>query len=135
MAELAEQPLMGTGPGRAVLRWRDDRGQTLQARFVHNEYLQVAVELGLIGAAALLVALIAVGRAVWQGRDANGVSWAGVVAALVATAVHGGIDFVWHLPAIPFVTMLLAGTVTVPHMVGGRPVPDPAGSVASTTVQ
>jgi hypothetical protein len=135
MAELAEQPVIGTGPGRAVLRWRDDSGQTLQARFVHNEYLQVAVELGVIGVVLLLVTLVAVGRAVWQGRVAAGVPWAGVVAALVATAVHGGIDFVWHLPAIPFVTMLFAGTVTVPHMVSGRPVPDPTASVASTTVQ
>jgi O-Antigen ligase len=134
-AELADQPVIGTGPGRAVLRWRDDTGRTLQARFVHDEYVQVAVELGLVGLALLLVTLGAVGYAVWQGRASGGVPWAGVVAALTAFAAHGGLDFVWHLPAIPFVAMLLGGTATVPHMVGGRPVPDHAMSVPSTTIR
>jgi hypothetical protein len=113
IAELAEQPLVGTGPGHAVLRWRD-AGRTLQARFVHNEYLQVAVELGLIGGALLLLMLVALGHAVWQGRAAGGLPWAGVVAAGVVIAVHGGLDFVWHLPAIPFIAVLLAGTATEP---------------------
>jgi O-antigen ligase len=113
MAELAAHPVVGTGPGQADLRWREGR-RTLRARFVHNEYLQVAVELGLVGGVLLLAMLAAVAFAVWSGRPTGGVRWAGVAAVLVATAVHGGLDFLWHMPVIPFVALLLAGTATVP---------------------
>lgn len=109
---LAQQPLTGTGPGEAELRWRNQNGQTLVGRFIHNEYLQVTVELGLIGGGLLLVALVATARAVRLGRAAAGVRWAGVVAALIVVAVHGALDFVWHLPVIPLIAVLLAGTAT-----------------------
>jgi O-antigen ligase len=113
LGEFAAHPVVGTGPGRAVLRWRDD-DRMLRARFVHNEYLQVAVELGTVGALLLIAVLAATGHAVWKGRSAGGMPWAGVAAAVVATAVHGALDFVWHMPVIPFVVLLLAGTATVP---------------------
>jgi O-antigen ligase len=118
LAELAAHPVVGTGPGQADLRWRQG-SQTLRARFVHNEYLQVAVELGVVGGVLLATVLAAIARAVWQGRAAGGVPWAGVAAALVATAVHGAFDFVWHLPVIPFIAVLLAGTATVPNVEAG----------------
>lgn len=115
LALLAEHPVQGTGPGRATLRWVDDDGRALRGRFVHNEYLQVAVELGAVGAALLLVALSAIARSVWLGRAARAAPWAGPAAALVAMAVHGALDFVWHLPALGLIAALLAGTATAPR--------------------
>jgi hypothetical protein len=109
---LAAEPVIGTGPGEAELRWRDRRGRALVGRFIHNEYLQVTVELGLVGGALLLMVLAGIARAVWLGRADGGTRWAGVVAALVVIAVHGGLDFVWHLPVIPVVAALLGGTAT-----------------------
>lgn len=109
---LARQPLLGTGPGEAELRWRNDDGRTLAGRFIHNEYLQVTVELGIVGGLLLLAILATLARAVWLGRTTAGPLWAGVVAALVVVAIHGGLDFVWHMPVIPLIAALLAGTAT-----------------------
>ncbi len=109
------RPLTGAGPGRAALFWADANGRTLTARYVHNEYLQVLAELGVVGLALLLVFLALVARMVWRGRQVAGTpaTWAAVVAALVAVAVHSGLDFLWHLPAIPLTAALLVG-ITAP---------------------
>lgn len=104
-----EKPLVGTGPGRAVLSWTDSDGRRLTARYVHNEYLQVAAELGLIGFALLVVLLCAIGRSVWRARP-RGVSdeqWAGVVAGLTSVAFHSSVEFLWQIPALPLVIALL----------------------------
>jgi O-antigen ligase len=82
---VAQHPLTGTGPGQADLRWKGhDHGSQLYT-YVHNEYLQITAELGLVGLALL--------------------------AAAAAFAVHSGFDFVWHLPAIVLTVTLLVGLV------------------------
>ena len=56
---VAQHPLTGTGPGQADLRWKGhDHGSQLYT-YVHNEYLQVAAELGLVG--------LACSRPCWSG--------------------------------------------------------------------
>jgi O-Antigen ligase len=115
---VAQHPLTGTGPGQADLRWKGhDHGSQLYA-YVHNEYLQVAAQLGLVG--LLVVLLVAITRTLWRARPTGQASatWAGVVAAAAAFAVHSGFDFVWHLPAIVLTVALLVGLVLPP--------PDPA---------
>jgi hypothetical protein len=110
---VAQRPLTGTGPGQADLRWKGhDHGSQLYA-YVHNEYLQVTVELGLVGLVLLATLLVATARMLWRARstDPASATWAGVVAAVAAFAVHGGLDFVWHLPAIAVTVTLLAGLV------------------------
>ena len=49
-----------------------------------------------------------------HGRDAtlSPQLWAGVAAGLVALAVHSGLDFLWHIPAIPVVGALLVSLIT-----------------------
>jgi len=108
---VAQHPLTGTGPGHADLRWRGhDHGTQLFA-YVHNEYLQVAAELGLVGLVLLAILLVAIARLLWRARATGrpGATWAGVVAAAAAFAVHSGFDFVWHLPAIVLTVTLLVG--------------------------
>jgi O-antigen ligase len=98
---VAQQPMTGTGPGHADLRWKgQDHGTQLFA-YVHNEYLQVTAELGLVGLALLAVLLVAIARLLWRARPTGrgGPTWAGAAAAAAAFAVHSGFDFVWHLPA------------------------------------
>jgi O-antigen ligase len=110
---VAQHPLTGTGPGQAVLRWKGtNHGSHLYA-YVHNEYLQLAAELGLVGLALLAILLAAMARLLWGARPPGRPSgtWAGVVAATVAFAVHSGFDFVWHLPAIVLTVTLLVGVV------------------------
>jgi O-antigen ligase len=95
------------------LRWEGSDGAARFYTYAHNEYAQVAADLGLVGLALLAVLLAAVGRLLWRSRPAGGTGgpWAGVVAAAVAFAVHGGLDFVWHLPAVVLAVTVLAGTV------------------------
>jgi hypothetical protein len=110
---VAQQPLTGTGPGHADLRWKGpDHGSQLYA-YVHNEYLQIAAELGLVGLVLLAILLVAIAWLLWRARPTGPAraTWAGVVAAAAAFAVHSGFDFVWHLPAIVVTVTLLVGLV------------------------
>lgn len=93
-------PVTGIGPGRLDLTYVDQAGNLVHAWFTHLEYLQVATETGLIGLALVLAA----GAALAYGHRTPG-----ALAILAALAVHSGLDFLWHIPAIP----LLACTAVV----------------------
>ena len=119
----AEHPLTGAGPGQADLRWRGADGGTRFFGYAHNEYAQVAAELGLVGLALLAVLLVALGRLLWRARATGPAvaGWAGVVAAAAAFVVHSGFDFVWHLPAVLLTVTLLVGVVLpAPEGAGAR---------------
>jgi hypothetical protein len=110
---VAQHPLTGTGSGHADLRWKGlDHGTQLFA-YVHNEYLQVTAELGLVGLVLLTILLVATARLLGRARATgrSGATWAGVVAATAAFAVHSSFDFVWHLPAIVLTVTVLVGAV------------------------
>jgi O-antigen ligase len=123
----AERPLTGTGPNRAVLSWVQD-SRRVTSRYVHNEYLQVLVELGFVGLALLVVLLASLAWTIWRGRPhaPSAAVWAGAVAGLGALAVHSALDFLWHLPAIPLAGAVLAGLVlpTALDQEGGTQPPD-----------
>ncbi|HEX6674691.1 MAG TPA: O-antigen ligase family protein [Actinomycetes bacterium] len=110
---VAEHPLTGAGPGRADLRWEGQDHVTHVFAYAHNEYAQVAADLGLVGLMLLAVLLVALAGLLWSARSTGpgGTTWAGVVAATAAFAVHSGFDFVWHLPAVVLTVTLLAGVV------------------------
>ena len=118
----AEHPLTGAGPGQADLQQRGQDGGTRFFGYAHNEYAQVAAELGVVGLVLLAVLLLALARLLWRARATGpaGATWAGVVAATAALAVHSGFDFVWHLPAVLLTVLLLVGAV----------LPAPAGTAA-----
>jgi hypothetical protein len=110
---VAQHPVTGTGPGQANLRWKGHDHGVQRYAYVHNEYLQVTVELGLVGLVLLASLLVASTRLLWRARPTGPTSatWAGVVAAAAAFAIHSGFDFVWHLPAIVLTVGLLVGLV------------------------
>jgi hypothetical protein len=107
---VAAQPWAGTGPGRGWFVFTGPTGDARVMRYVHNEYLQVLVELGAIGLGLLLVVLLALAVTVWRGRaGASRPLWAGAAAALVVLLVHSGFDFLWHLPVVVLTAGLLTG--------------------------
>ncbi|HKA83570.1 MAG TPA: O-antigen ligase family protein, partial [Acidimicrobiales bacterium] len=109
----AERPLIGGGPGLIEWRWGHANGAGTTVRYVHNEYVQLTAELGLVGAGLLAAALLTLGWGLWKWRNAGASRplWAGVVAGICAFAVHSASDFVWHIPAIPLMAAALVGLV------------------------
>ncbi len=86
-------PLVGVGPDRPVTFHAADG---TFAHFVHNEYLQIAADAGIVGLALLTFSSVAIVRVV---RRVDVLSSC-AVAALVCWAVAGGFDFDWHLSVV-----------------------------------
>ncbi|MBI3687176.1 MAG: O-antigen ligase family protein [Actinobacteria bacterium] len=133
LTSYASTPIIGTGPGRAQVSWRDPAGASHTVRYLHQEYLQVLVEFGAVGGLLLLGVVVASVRSAWRTAPRGSVpiatrrSWLGAVAATLAFAAHSAVDFLWHVPALP----LLAATVFAFALTG----PDlrPAGRDQSAT--
>ena len=109
---VAARPWAGVGPGNGWFTFTGPDGESRVMRYVHNEYLQVLVELGAIGLVLVLLVLAALAVAVWRGRA--GSLWAGAAAALVVLLVHSGFDFLWHLPVIVLTAGVLTGLAAPP---------------------
>jgi O-Antigen ligase len=121
---VTEHPLTGAGPGHADLRWEGRDNVTQVFVYAHNEYAQVAAELGLVGLVLLAILLVALVRLLWSARATGlaGTTWAGAVAAAAAFAVHSGFDFVWHLPAVVLtVTVLIGAALPGPDIAYAQP--------------
>jgi O-antigen ligase len=117
MRLVASNPIAGVGPGQAVLSWVDSDGRTFVAKYAHNEYLQVLVELGVVGLALLVALLVGIAREVRAGRPgaSSRPVWAGGVAGLVALATASAVDFLWHVPAVPLFGAVLIGITVSQH--------------------
>lgn len=118
VAQFRAAPLVGVGADQP-LEFRAVDGS--RAFFVHNEYLQITADAGVVGLA--LVAAIGVALAmVVRRRDVLGSC---AVAGLVCWALAAGVDFDWHLPVIGLMGGWLAGLASAS---GG---PQPFTSAAS----
>jgi O-antigen ligase len=107
---VSDHPWWGAGPGAGPLDISAVVGrQFTLIRFVHDEYVQTLLGLGVLGLLLLLLLVALLVRAASVGsRDvARDPIPAGVLAALVAAAVHGGLDFVWHVPVVPLTAVTL----------------------------
>ncbi|MEJ2856504.1 MULTISPECIES: O-antigen ligase family protein [unclassified Saccharothrix] len=109
---VAAHPVIGVGPGRGLFVWTRADGDARVMRYVHNEYVQVLVELGVIGLGLVACVLVAVVLTVR--RRATG-PWAGAVAAVAVLVVHSGFDFLWHLPVVLLTAGLFVGLAAPPH--------------------
>jgi O-antigen ligase len=95
-------PIFGVGPDRLLFFHSADG---TYAKFVHNEYLQVAAGAGAAGLALLAAAVVALFKATWRIDALSSCA----CAALVCCAVGGAFDFDWHLPFVGFLCGSCAG--------------------------
>jgi hypothetical protein len=123
--------LTGVGPGQTVFIWTTDEHRVLFDRFAHDEYLQLAVEEGIVGLAGL--AVLVAGAAVtlvrgWKSIGAgsgkrpappgpasvNAALAAGAIAGLIAFGFHSAFDFLWHVPLVPLLAATAFGFASAP---------------------
>jgi O-antigen ligase len=96
--EWEDHAILGGGAGSYQRFWLRHRSNDLPVRDAHSLYLETLAELGPIGLALLLCALVTPLVAVRAARGSPLV--AGVLAAYVAYLVHAGIDWDWEMPAV-----------------------------------
>jgi len=105
-------PLFGAGfnayPRLARQIQTFDKGEW--ASQAHNEYLQILIDTGAVGAALMLALLFLLARRALE-RSRHTTLDAGAVSALVALAVHNIVDFNWQIPANAATFIVLAGLI------------------------
>lgn len=119
-ADLAtEEPARGLGAGAFEDRNPVSRDEDL--RWVHHEYLELAVELGGVGL-GLVLALVA-----WTShrlRVASRHDPARAVlagAAVTVVTLHAAVDHVWHAPVVLVLVAILFGDATAHGTAPSRP--------------
>lgn len=104
-----EHPVLGLGAGTYEQYWLSHRTFDHKVRDAHSLYVETLAELGPVGLALLLVALLApVAAAVRARRHPLAVpAFAGYVAYLV----HAGADWDWEMPALTVAALLLGAVL------------------------
>jgi hypothetical protein len=101
--------VLGVGPDKLLVFHASDG---TYAHFVHNEYLQIAADAGVVG----LLLLIAIGIAAARIAGRIDVLTSCATAGLVCWAVGGAFDFDWHLTVVGLLGGWCAGLASP----GGR---------------
>jgi hypothetical protein len=103
----ADRPLIGIGSGGFLVEWRKVRDRVDESADAHSLYVETLAELGLVGLALLVLFLggMAAGAVRLYRRDPQAAT--GLSAALVAWAIHAGLDWNWEMPAVTLQALLL----------------------------
>jgi O-antigen ligase len=112
----AERPLLGAGAGAWVRDWVAGRDVLLPGRDAHSLYLETLAELGPLGLALVLAALLAPLAAALRAREAPHVPVA--AGAYAAFVLHAGID--WDLELL---AVALAGLAPGAFLLGAERAP------------
>jgi hypothetical protein len=109
----AAHPLRGTGAGTFEYVWNRDGRRSHHVRDAHSLYLESLAELGLPGAALVLLfvaALIAgaVRGTLAQREPSRRGAAAGCAAAVLVFSVTAGVDWMWESTAVPVLAVTCA---------------------------
>lgn len=119
-----DEPWLGVGPGQFDVRFPQYRGprNQLSPGWVHNEYLNLLTDYGVVGAGLAALTVLALGWGVVRSlkyveraagdlgsRSSNRTAfYLGATVGLGALAVHCVVDFDLHIPAIAATASLVA---------------------------
>jgi O-antigen ligase len=107
----AGHPLAGTGAGGFRVEWLRERPVEDVSRDAHSLYLETLAELGLAGAAALLVMLAGLALSARRALLAEPRASLGLVALLVTYLVHAALDWDWEMPAVTLPALAAAAAI------------------------
>ena len=107
----AAHPLNGVGSGGFREEWLARRTLPENARDAHSLYIETAGELGLVGLLVLAVLIAGVAGSARSAARVYPVRAPGMIAAVVAFAMHAGLDWDWEMPAVSLVAILLMGAL------------------------
>jgi hypothetical protein len=114
--------LTGSGPGTFQLLWLPRAPYPSYVENAHSLYFETLAEEGVVGLALLagflVLVVFAAVRLVIRSRDEARTRAAGAAAALLAFMVSAGFDWMWQVPVLPAVFMLLAAAVLAPAVRG-----------------
>lgn len=123
------RPLSGIGPATFQFYWAQHAPISEFVLNGHSLYLETLAETGAVGfllITGLLLVLLGTGvrRAFDQTfRSRTRTALAAATAALLAFCVAAGLDWVWQLPAIVLVALLLGVAILAPHKYASSPPP------------
>ena len=107
----ADHPLVGTGAGGFGVEWLRERPEKDASREAHSLYLETLAELGLAGAAALLVMLTGLALSARRALVVQPHAALGLVAVLVTYLVHAALDWDWEMPAVTLPALAAAAAI------------------------
>lgn len=117
-AELArEDPVRGLGVG--AFEQRNPVTDDPDLRWVHHEYLEVAVEAGAPGLLLVLTLAAWTAARLWSASTQCPLL-ASAAAAATVVGLHGAVDHVWHRPAPLVLAAVLVGAGTAAPPPSGR---------------
>ncbi|MBX7246570.1 MAG: O-antigen ligase family protein [Candidatus Sumerlaeaceae bacterium] len=119
---IADRPMLGTGIGNydvgimayaseSLLQQQTGAFASERVNRAHNDYLDIAAELGLPGLILLLAALACVGLAAWRSIRSGNMAHLGAISAVFATCLYCLIDFPLNNPASSLLFWTLAGAL------------------------
>ncbi len=129
IAEIQHAPFFGRGWGAF---WIEGRGReivgTWNPRQSHNAYLDIVLDVGLIGFALFLVfllpALVAVRRSWLNNSDDQRIDAAMISLAIGLFSVYGlQQSFIGKVDSFPFISLLLLATAVIEREARARPIP------------
>jgi O-antigen ligase len=111
-------PLGGVGAGTFELVWNRERPIVLSVRDAHSLYLEALAEVGIVGAALVVGAIVALVAAVLRARRAARspevvALTVGAAAAAIVWALDAGVDWMWESTAVT------VGALTVATVAAG----------------
>jgi hypothetical protein len=121
------EPLLGIGPGRYRAA-SPPVASSEDAAFVHNEFLHVAAESGVVG--GLFVLALVAWIVAFLSEFARSRALVIGMVATIGTAANASIDYVWHFAAVPLTLGLLVGAASgVPERAHSGPTVTPQATI------